>query len=202
MSGPVILGFSGASGAPYGLRLLQCLLDAGRPVWLLVSPAAQVVLAQETDWELPARPEAMAEALRGRLGCPPEALRVFGQQQWMAPVASGSHQVRDMVICPCSAGTVSALAQGTSSDLMERAADVMIKERRRLLLVVRETPLSPIHLENLLKLARLGVTVMPASPGFYHRPRRVEDLVDFVVARVLDHLDVPHALLPRWGAPR
>jgi len=137
--------------------------------------------------------------LSERWGCAGR-LRVFGNAQWMAPVASGSNAPRAMVVCPCSMGTVAAIAQGHSRSLLERAADVALKEGRRLILVPRETPFSAVHLENLLKLARLGVTILPANPGFYHRPERVEELVDFVVARILDHLDVPHELGRRWGA--
>jgi 4-hydroxy-3-polyprenylbenzoate decarboxylase len=127
-------------------------------------------------------------------------LQVFGREQWMAPVASGSHAARAMVICPCSSATLSAVAHGASRDLIERAADVMIKEQRQLILLHREMPVSAIHLENMLTLARLGVTLMPASPGFYHRPDSIDGLIDFVVARILDHLRVEHSLVPRWGA--
>ena len=196
---PVALAITGASGAPYALRLLQCLLEAGREVWLLVSEAAQVVLPLETGLELPSRPAEAEVLLTQRFRTRPGQLRVFGRRQWLAPVASGSNAPAAMVVCPCSTGTLSAIAAGASDNLIERAADVVLKERRRLILVVRETPLSAIHLENMLRLARLGVVVMPASPGFYHRPERIEELVDFVVARVLDHLEVEHRLARRWG---
>jgi 4-hydroxy-3-polyprenylbenzoate decarboxylase len=195
----VTLAFTGASGAPYGLRLLECLIKAERPVYLMVSSAAQVVLATETDLKVPGRPEEMAAFFTARYGAAPGQLRVFGREEWMAPVASGSGAPRSMVICPCSTGTLSAVATGASDNLIERAADVMIKERRRLILVPREAPLSPIHLEHMLTLARLGVTILPAAPGFYHRPRSVEALVDFIVARILDHLEVPHTLMEPWG---
>jgi flavin prenyltransferase len=196
----ITLAITGASGSAYGLRLLDCLLQAGRPVWLLLSDAARIVIATETDLELPAAPAETARFLAERFGAAPGQLRVFGKEEWGAPVASGSGRAAGMVVCPCSMGMLSAVACGASNNLMERAADVMIKERRPLLLVVRETPLSAIHLENMLKLARLGVTILPAAPGFYHRPQRVEDLVDFLVARVLDHLGVPHSLLRAWGS--
>ncbi|MFB6261728.1 MAG: UbiX family flavin prenyltransferase, partial [Thiohalorhabdaceae bacterium] len=127
-------------------------------------------------------------------------LRVYGREQWTAPLASGSNAPRAMVVCPCTSGTVAALASGGSDNLIERAADVILKERRQLILVPRETPLSVIHLDNLQRLAHMGVTVLPANPGFYHRPQSVQDLVDFVVARILDHLAVPHQLVARWGA--
>ncbi len=195
----ITLAITGASGAPYGLRLLQCLLQAGRQVFLLVSPPAQVVLATETDLKVPGRPEEMAAFFTELYGAKPDQLSVFGKEQWMAPVASGSSAPQAMVVCPCSTGTLSAIATGASNNLIERAADVMLKERRQLILVPREMPFSAIHLENMLTLARLGATIMPAAPGFYHRPQRVEDLVDFVVARILDHLGIDQQLAPRWG---
>lgn len=190
---------TGASGAPYGLRLLETLLKAGKQVYLMVSAPAQVVLATETELQVPGRPEAMQEFFTGYFGAKPGQLQVFGREQWMAPVASGSNAPQSMVICPCSTSTLSSVATGASNTLIERAADVMLKERRQLIMVVREMPFSAIHLEHMLKLAQLGVTVMPASPGFYHQPQTVDDMVDFVVARVLDHLGVEQQLAPRWG---
>ncbi len=194
----IALAFTGASGAVYGLRLLEVLRRVGEDVLLMVSPPARVVLATEVELNLPGSPKEMETALSRRY--PGEGtLRVFGPAQWMAPVASGSNAPRAMVVCPCSMGTLAAIAQGHSRSLLERAADVAIKERRRLILVPRETPFSAIHLEHMLKLARLGVTILPANPGFYHRPQRLEELVDFVVARILDHLEVAHDLTQRWG---
>ncbi len=190
---------SGASGAPYGLRLLEQLVTRGRPVYLLISRAARLVIAAESDLEIPAAPEAATTWFSNRFSLPPGVLQVFGTEQWSAPVASGSSPPAAMVICPCSMGMVSAIANGASDNLMERAADVMIKERRPLILVPRESPFSAIHLENMLKLARLGVTILPANPGFYHRPRSVQELVDHVVGRILDHLQIGHDLVPRWG---
>jgi 4-hydroxy-3-polyprenylbenzoate decarboxylase len=195
----IALAMTGASGAPYALRLLELLLRSGRQVYLMVSSPAQVVLATETDLQVPGRPEEMANFFSARFDAVPGQLQVFGRDQWMAPVASGSNAPEAMVVCPCSTGTLSAIAAGASNNLIERAADVMLKERRPLILVPREAPFSPIHLENMLKLSRIGVTILPAAPGFYHKPQRVEDLVDFVVARILDHLDVPHTLIERWG---
>lgn len=195
----ISLAMTGASGAPYGLRLLECLLEAGVDVYLMVSAAAQVVLATETDLDVPGRPEAMQVFFSERFGARPGQLQVFGREQWMAPVASGSNAPRSMVVCPCSTGTLSAIATGASNNLIERAADVMIKERRQLILVPREMPFSPIHLENMHKLALLGVTIMPACPGFYHKPTSLQEMVDFVVARLLDHLGVVQQLSPRWG---
>lgn len=198
-SDAVTLAMTGASGAPYGLRLLESLLGAGKKVYLMVSQPAQVVLATETELQVPGRPEAMQTFFSERFAARPGQLEVFGREQWMAPVASGSNAPQSMVICPCSTSTLSSVATGASNTLIERAADVMLKERRQLLMVVREMPLSAIHLEHMLKLSQLGVTVMPASPAFYHRPQTVDDMVDFVVARVLDHLGIEQTLAPRWG---
>lgn len=196
----VALAMTGASGAGYGLRLMECLIGAGVRVQLMVSQPAQVVIAMETDLKLPGAPREMEQFFADRYGAAAGQLRVFGKDQWTAPVASGSGAPDAMVICPCTSGTLAAVACGASDNLMERAADVAIKEQRKLILVPREMPLSAIHLEHMLKLARLGAVIMPACPGFYHRPASVGELEDFVVARVLDHLGVDHSLLPRWGA--
>ena len=199
-SRPITLAFTGASGAPYGLRLLEMLLGAGRPVHLLISQAAHLVIGTETDLKLPSRPADIRRVLSERFGAAPDQLQVFGREQWTAPVASGSSLAEAMVVCPCTTGTLAAIAAGTSDNLIDRAADVMIKEQRKLILVVRETPFSALHLENMLKLARLGVMILPANPGFYNRPDSVEALVDFVVARVLDQLGIDQALTARWGS--
>lgn len=199
-SRPITLAFTGASGAPYGLRLLEMLLGAGRPVHLLISQAAHLVIGTETDLKLPSRPADIRRVLSERFGAAPEQLQVFGREQWTAPVASGSSLAEAMVVCPCTTGTLAAIAAGTSDNLIDRAADVMIKEQRKLILVVRETPFSALHLENMLKLARLGVMILPANPGFYNRPDSVEALVDFVVARVLDQLGIDQTLTARWGS--
>ncbi len=195
----ITLAFSGASGAPYGWRLLELLLAQGIRVHLLVSSAARVVFATEHNIKLPAAPDKCRQMLLEQFGCEAGLLSVYGKDDWFSPVASGSAAPRQMVICPCSTGTVSAIACGASDNLIERAADVVIKEGGQLIVVPRESPLSAIHLENLLKLARLGVTVMPAAPGFYHQPKSIDDLVDFMVARILDHLQLPHQLVKRWG---
>ena len=195
----VTLAMTGASGAQYGLRLLECLLHAGRRVYLLISKPAQVVIGLETPLELPARASDIERYLNERFGTNPGRLSVLGREEWTSAVASGSGAPTSMVVCPCSAATLGALAAGSGRELIERAADVVLKEHGTLVLVLRETPLSSIHLENMLRLSRAGAVILPASPGFYHRPQRVEDLVDFVVARVLDRIGVEHALLPRWG---
>jgi flavin prenyltransferase len=191
---PLIVAVTGASGAPYAVRLLEALVAADRRVWLIVSSHGQRLLRTETDL-------ADLAGLRDRVGAAPwdRCITSFDDGDRGAAPASGSARTSGMVICPCSMGTVSAIAHGSSRSLVERAADVVLKERRRLVVVPRETPLSEIHLENLLRLARAGAIVLPAAPGFYHRPREVADLVDFVVARILDHVGVDHALGRRWG---
>ena len=198
----VTLAFTGASGMPYGFRLLQCLLESGARVYLVYSPVAQIVAKQECDIVLPAQPREAQRLLGERYGARDSQLLVFGRDDWMAPVASGSNPADAMVICPCSMGTVGALAAGLAENLIERAADVMLKERRRLVLVPRETPLSSMHLDNLLRLSNAGAIVVPPSPGFYTRPQSVEDIVDFVVSRVLDQLGIANSLIDRWGVSR
>lgn len=196
---PVILAMTGASGACYGLRLLECLLKDNRQVYLLISKAAQAVFAMETELDVPSRPRDAQSFFTKHFNAAEEQITVYGREQWSSPVASGSHKAEQMIICPCTTGTLSSIAQGSSDNLMQRAADVMIKEKRRLMLVVREMPFSAIHLENMLKLANIGVTIMPANPGFYQNPESLDDVVDFVVARILDHIGIEHNLLPRWG---
>lgn len=196
------LALTGASGLPYGLRLLDCLLDHDLEVRLLYSQAAQIVAQQELGLRLASRPDEARTALLAWLQRPDDVrLRVFGREEWFAPVASGSNPSDAMVICPCTTGTLAAIAHGLSDNLIERAADVSLKEGRKLVLVPRETPLSVIHLENMLTLARAGAIILPPTPGFYTHPRTVADMVDFVVARILDQLGLPHQLQPRWGEP-
>ena len=202
MSRTITLAFTGASGMPYGLRLLEALLGADCRVWLVYSPAAQIVAKQECGVVLPPQPREAARLLAERFGARDGALAVFGHEDWMAPLASGSNCADAMAVCPCTMGTLGAIAGGLADNLIERAADVMLKERRPLVLVPRETPLSAIHLDNMLKLARAGAAIVPPAPGFYDRPGSVADLVDFVVARVLDQLGVAHTLGPRWGDGR
>ncbi|HPE81387.1 MAG: UbiX family flavin prenyltransferase [Chromatiaceae bacterium] len=196
---PIAVAFTGASGIQYGLRLVECLLAADRRVYLMVSQAAQVVANMETDLKLPGRPEEMEALLTAQFGAAPGQLQVFGRQQWTAPVASGSNPPQALVICPCTTGTLASVANGICDDLIDRAADVALKERRQLILVVRETPFSAIHLENMLRLTRAGAVIMPANPGFYFRPTSVGEIIDFMVARILDHLCVAHTLGERWG---
>ncbi|MDD2886072.1 MAG: UbiX family flavin prenyltransferase [Dechloromonas sp.] len=200
MSKTVCLALTGASGMPYGLRLLECLLAAGCRVQLLYSQAAQIVARQEMDFDLPSRPADARTALISRFpAVDHEKLQVFGREEWFAPVASGSNPPDAMIVCPCSMGTLASIAQGLSDNLIERAADVVLKEGRKLVLVPRETPFSAIHLENMLRLVRAGAVILPPSPGFYQHPQSVQDIVDFVVARILDQVGIKHSLTERWG---
>jgi len=195
---PIVVAITGASGAPYAVRLLESLVRAKRPTQLIVSSHGLRLL----DTELGI---GSMVALRDKVGGDWERhVTVFDDGDRGAAPASGSALSAGMVICPCSMGTLSAISIGASRSLVERAADVTLKERRKLILVPRETPLSEIHLENMLRVTRAGAIVMPAAPGFYHRPHSVADLVDFMVARVLDHLGVEHELVARWsgGDPR
>lgn len=184
---------------PYGIRLLEILLQQHYRVYLLYSQAAQIVAQQEMGLILSSRPKEVEAALNEYFKVAPGLLSVFGREEWFAPVASGSNPADAMVICPCTMGTLSAVAVGMSQRLIERAADVMLKEKRTLIIVPREMPFSIIHLENMLKLAQAGATILPANPGFYHQPETIQDIIDFVVARILDHLGVAHELMPRWG---
>jgi flavin prenyltransferase len=191
---PLVVAISGASGAPYAVRLLEALVAADQPTWLIVSAHGQRLLETETA-------HATVDDLRTHIGAAAwdRVVTRFDDGDRGALPASGSVRMRGMVICPCSMGTVSAIAQGSSRSLVERAADVMLKERRRLVLVPRETPLSEIHLENLLRVTRAGAVVLPAAPGFYHRPSAISDLVDFIVQRILDQVEVPVTIARRWG---
>ena len=198
-AGRILIAVTGASGSAYALRLGQALIAAGVGADFIFSKAALLVLATETHLTLPAKPQAQARELQKYFGCGEDDVRVYGREDWMAPWASGSGQPGPVVICPCSTGTLSAVATGASNNLTERAADVALKERRKLILVPRETPFSEIHLTNMLTLTRMGATVMPACPGFYHEPQSIDDLIDFIVARILNQLGIDHTLMPRWG---
>ena len=193
---PLVMAITGASGAPYAVKLLQSLLDAERSVWLIVSEHGQRLLTTEAGVE-------DVSALRSHVGAKgwDKLVTVFNDDDRGASPASGSARSSGMVVCPCSMGTLAAIAAGASRSLVERAADVALKERRRLVLVPRETPLSEVHLRNMLRVTRAGAVVLPAAPGFYHRPAGIDDLVAFVVARVLDQLGVEHDVSRRWGSP-
>lgn len=192
---PIVMAVTGASGAPYAVRLLETLVERRQQVALIVSDHGLRLL--DTEMGI-----GSVSALKDRVGAAgwDAAVRVYDDRDRGAAPASGSALTAGMVICPCSMGTMSAIAVGASRSLVERAADVALKERRTLVLVPRESPYSVVHLENMLTLTRAGAVVLPASPGFYHRPRSIDDLVNFVVARVLDHLGVEHDLVPRWGS--
>ncbi len=195
----ITLAITGASGAQYGLRLLQCLLAAECKVYLLLSSAAQVVIRTETDLDLPEALEDQQIFLSEMFEADEDQLQLLAKDDWFSPVASGSSSPSSMVICPASGGTLSAIAYGASNNLIERAADVALKERRQLILVPREAPYSAIHLENMLKLTQLGAMIIPASPGFYMQPQTINELIDFIVARILDQLGIEQELMPRWG---
>ena len=195
----VILALSGASGVQYGIRLLEQLLTHGHKVYLLVTRAAHVVISMETELSWPANSHELQKQLCKRYGIKDDQLKVCGEMEWMSPIASGSSSVDAMVVCPCSMGTLSSIAVGASANLLERAADVMLKERKKLVLVPRETPFSDIHLENMLKLSRMDAVIMAANPGFYNKPETIDDLVDFMVARILDQIGIAQQLQPRWG---
>lgn len=195
----IALALTGASGAVYSQRLLEVLLGQGITVHLMISAAARIVFSDELDWKLSARGSDVQKVLAEKFQCDPKLLQVYGEQQWSAPLASGSHKVGTMIVCPCTMGTLSSIAVGGSDNLINRAADVMLKESRKLILVPREAPFSVIHLENMLKLARLGVCILPPNPGFYFRPTHLSEIVDFVVARILDQAGIEHQLQPRWG---
>ncbi len=195
----ITLAITGASGLPYAMRLLECLLQSGQHVNLVYSQAAQIVAKQELNFTLPNRPQDAEKVLAERMGQFSGEFHVYGRDDWYAPMASGSNPGDAMVICPCTMSTLGKIACGISDDLIARAADVMLKEKRPLILVPRETPFSAIHLENMLRLAHAGAVILPPNPGFYHHPQSVQDIVDFVVARILDHLGVTQTLIKPWG---
>jgi flavin prenyltransferase len=195
----ITVAITGASGSAYALRLIECLVAANVQIYVLCSSAARVVFDTEVGLKLPASPDAATKFLSEKFKAKPSQITVFGKEQWFSPVASGSAAPKKMIVCPCSTGTLAAISQGMSDNLIERAADVVIKERGQLILVVRETPFSTIHLQNMLTLSQMGVTVMPAAPGFYHHPKSINDLIDFMVGRMLDHLNIDQSIMPRWG---
>jgi 4-hydroxy-3-polyprenylbenzoate decarboxylase len=193
------LALTGASGAVYGLRVAEELLAAGERVSMLITCAAFEVLREECGVEWSGGREEVTADLLAHFGCEPDRLSYHPEHDLLSPIASGSSAPDAMIVVPCSMGTLSRIACGNSGNLLERAADVMLKEGRSLVLVPRETPLSAIHLENMLKLSRLGVRIVPPMPAFYHHPQSVADLVDFVVGKVLDSVGVENRLFKRWG---
>lgn len=196
---PIIVGIAGASGIPYALQLIRSLSAAKQPLILLVTRAAREVFRLEMNMTLPDELDACKAWFVEHCHCDPERLQLFGEKEWTSVVASGSGCPNRMVICPASSSCVAAIAHGMSDNLLERAADVVLKEKGQLIVVHRETPLSVIHLENLLSLARAGATILPASPGFYQQPKSIEDLVNFIVARILKQLKILQDLVPAWG---
>lgn len=199
MNDAYCLALTGASGMPYGIRLLEYLLTHGHRVQLIYSQAAQTVAQQEMGLSLSVHTAETHARLIERFQVEAGQLVVYGREEWYAPVASGSNAPQAMVVCPCSMGTLAGIAQGLADNLIERAADVALKEKRKLILVPRETPFSAIHLENMLRLAHAGAVILPPSPGFYTHPQSVADMIDFVVARILDQLGIANDLMPRWG---
>jgi 4-hydroxy-3-polyprenylbenzoate decarboxylase len=197
----LIFAMTGASGAPYGVRLLEVLLRAGRTIHLTLSPAAVQVIEQELDRKVRLERFHLADLLGDAADLPaPEQVCYYDYRDYRAGMASGSFLTGGMVICPCSMGTAAAIAHGLSQNLIQRAADVHLKERRRLILVPRETPLGLVQLRNLTACAEAGAVVLPAMPGFYHRPQTLQDAIDFIVGRICDQLGVEHQLLRRWGS--
>jgi len=195
----VTIAMTGASGALYTLRLLEACLQAKIHIQFITSQPGQVVLGMESDLKLTGAPQKMQQQLAAYFDSDPSQISVFAKDQWTAPAASGSSVADAMVVCPCTMGSLASIANGTGENLIHRAADVIIKERKKLILVPRETPFSSIHLENMLKLSNLGVVILPPNPGFYHGVSQVSDLVDFVVCRILDQLGVENNISPRWG---
>ena len=195
----ITLAMTGASGAEYTLRLMQCLLRENIRIQFITSQPGQIVMGMETELKLTGSPQKMRQTFVDYFNADPELIQVYSRDQWTAPPASGSSVADAMVVCPCTMGSLASIAVGSSDNLIHRAADVAIKERKTLILVPRETPFSAIHLENMLKLARLGVVILPPNPGFYHGVSEVSELIDFVVARILDQLGIDNDLSPRWG---
>lgn len=197
----IAVGWTGASGLQYGVQLVGQLLALKQEVHLIYTPAAQIVAKQELQLTLPTQPEKAKMALIRHFHWQEQAekLKIFTIQDWFAPLASGTGQMEALVICPCTMGTLASIAHGLSDDLLSRGADVMLKERKKLILAPREMPFSALHLENMLKLAQWGAVIMPPNPGFYQHPQTIADLIDFVVARILDQLGLAQTLLPAWG---
>ncbi|MBT3205958.1 MAG: UbiX family flavin prenyltransferase [Gammaproteobacteria bacterium] len=195
----ITVAMTGASGAPYTLRLLEQLLLADCHVQFICSQPGQIVMAMETNLKLPSSPQQIQQQLNEHFNCTQDQLSVYGLDQWTAPVASGSSVADAMVVCPCSMGSLASIAHGISNNLIHRAADVIMKERKKLIIVPRETPFSSLHLENMLKLSNQDVIILPPNPAFYQGVESIQDLIDFVVSRILDQLNIENKLSPRWG---
>lgn len=195
----ITVAMTGASGIQYAMRLIECLINAECEIYVLMSKPAKIVMGMDTDDTAPSKTADLQRFLSERYQAKDGQLQAFGQEQWTAPIASGSGAPDSMVICPCTTGTLAAVAAGNCNNLLERAADVMLKEHRQLIVMPREMPFSTIHLENMLRLANAGAIIMPPNPAFYNRPKDIDELIDFVVARVLDQLGVEQTLQPRWG---
>ncbi len=193
------VAISGASGAPYAYRLLQALIKGGHSVYLSISGEGMSILKDETGLMLKGSETDIQNALEKSFEAKEGQIIYFGEDNLYAPIASGSIKTEAMVVIPCSMKTLASIANGFASNLIERAADVTLKEQRKLIIVPREMPLSAIHLRNLLTLAELGCHIIPAMPAFYHHPKKISDLVDFVVGRVLDSMGIDNDLAPRWG---
>jgi len=199
MKPTIALAWTGASGMIYGLRLLECLLAADARVSLLISKTSRIVARNELQMTLPAQPQAVQKKLNQHFNSQLGKLQVYGNKDWNSPLASGSNPPDAYVVCPCTMGRLAKFSAGLADDLICRTADVVLKEKKTLLLVPRETPFSSVHLENMLRLNQAGAVILPPIPGFYAGAKTINDLVDFVVARILDHLAIKHDFLPRWG---
>ena len=195
----VCVAMTGASGIQYALRLIECLIQSNCQVYVLMSKPARVVMSMDTDIPVPARTADVQADFSARYGAREGQLKAFGQEEWTAPVASGSGAPDAMVICPCTTGTLANVANGACNNLIDRAADVVLKEGRKLIVMPREMPFSSIHLENMLRLNRAGAIIMPPNPAFYNLPESIDELIDFVVARVLDQLTIEQTSMPAWG---
>jgi 4-hydroxy-3-polyprenylbenzoate decarboxylase len=193
------IAISGASGAPYALRLLQALVKGGHSIYLSISGDGLSILNDETGLMLKGSETDIQYALEKHLEAKEGQIAYFDEDNMYAPIASGSAKVDAMVVVPCSMKALASIAHGFASNLIERAADVMLKEKRKLIIVPRETPLSTLHLRNMLTLAEAGCHIIPAMPAFYHHPKKISDMVDFVTGRVLDSMGVENDLSPRWG---
>jgi len=194
----ITLAVTGASGSGYFLKVLQALVESNVQIYLLLSDAAKIVLKTEENEHWPSDIEQLNVFLQTRFQSKQQQIIALTAKDWFSPVASGSSAPKKMIVCPCSCGTLASIANGLSNNLIERSADVILKERGQLIIMPRETPFSTIHLRNMLTLSELGVTVMPLAPGFYHQPKTIADLQDFMVARVLDHLHISHNISKRW----